>query len=120
MTSRVKGPTDGPPPVDQAGEVDAPDAIAAPGDVAPVAGVGKPAGVALPDAITQVAARLRAGQITVDQAVDELIDDAIRRQVGRAVEDARDLAPQLRELLKGFATSDPFLAAKIRRLTLGK
>jgi hypothetical protein len=67
-----------------------------------------------------VAARLRAGEITVDQAVELLIDDAIMRQVGRATESTKDLEPRLRELLRSYAANDPFLAAKIRRLTLAK
>ena len=32
----------------------------------------------------------------------------------------KDLEPKLREVLRDYATNDPFLAAKIRKLTQGK
>jgi hypothetical protein len=112
---RIKGPNgvdgvgdvegvanvDRPEAVDQVGEVEAPTAAKETGSV---------------DAISQVAAQLRKGEISVDQAVDRLIDDAIARQLGNQ----RELEPKLRELLKSYAESDPFLAARIRRLTVAK
>lgn len=122
MTTRVKGPGAGPPPVDPAGHVDAsaPVGEVAPAEVAAVEGAGAADRAAPADPVARVAARLRAGELTVDQAVDALIDDAVRRQVGRAVDDREELEARLREVLRGYADSDPFLAAKIRRLTLGK
>jgi len=81
--------------------------------VAPAA----PTGPGNVDPVAQVAAQLRAGEITVDQAVEKLIDDAISRQLS---DSARQLEPKLRELLRSYAESDPFLAARIRRLTLAK
>lgn len=72
------------------------------------------------DPISQVAAELRAGRITIDQAVDRLIDDAIARHVGAAASERPGLADKLREALHAFAGSDPFLAAKTRRITRGK
>ncbi len=121
MTSRVKGPGDGPPSIDPAAGVDAPDGV---GEVAPaategVAPVGGSAAAGL-DPIAEVAAKLRAGEITVDRAVELLIDDVIERQVGRATEGAPELTRQLRDLLTRFSENDPFLAARIRRLTLSK
>ena len=47
-----------------------------------------------------------------------LIEDAISRQLGGAL--PKDLEPKLRETLRDFAAQDPFLAAKIRRLTQAK
>ena len=119
MTSRVKGPGDGPPPaspVDESREIDGVDKVA-PTEVAPVASTQRAAKSGATDPIGQVAARLRAGEIDVDKAVELLIDDAIRRQVGRASVGGKELEKQLRELLRSYASSDPFLAAKIRRLT---
>jgi hypothetical protein len=72
------------------------------------------------DAVGEVARRLRAGEVTVEQAVDLLIEDAIARQVGRAMKGRHDLEGRLRELLKSYTATDPLLAAKIRRLTLSK
>ena len=117
---RIKGPGDGvrpPDAVDEAGEVEGVDesAPAETGAVARVGGTGGPTGS---DPIAQVAARLRAGEITADQALELIIDDTIRRQLGGAV--SKDLEPKLREVLRDYATSDPFLAAKIRKLTQGK
>ena len=123
MTSRIKGPSGGPPPVDEAGAVDAPEGVREPDAAdAPsaVGGTEAARSTDATDAVSQVAAQLRSGEIGVDQAVELLIEDAIQRQVGRAVEGGADLAPQLRELLRNYASTDPFLLAKIRRLTLVK
>jgi hypothetical protein len=126
MTSRIKGPSapsGGPPPVDETSAVDATEGVREPDAADAPSGVSGPEAARAtdaPDAVAQVAAQLRAGEIGVDQAVELLIEDAIQRQVGRAVDGRTELAPQLRELLRGYATSDPFLLAKIRRLTLVK
>jgi hypothetical protein len=72
------------------------------------------------DAVGNVAARLRSGALTVPQAVAVLIEDAIDRQVGRAVADSPLLARELRQLLETYANRDPHIAARIRRLTDGE
>ena len=109
---RIKGPNgvDGVGEVDQVGET---DAVGEVGEVSAPEAAKESGSV---DAISRVAAQLRNGEISVDQAVDRLIDDAIGRQLGNQ----RDLEPKLRELLKSYAESDPFLAARIRRLTVAK
>lgn len=115
--TRIKGPSDGPRPVGES------DAIAELGDAASVDGVSKAEAPSSStpssalDPVSQVAARLRAGEIDVDQAIELLIDDAVRRQVGLATESARELEQRLRDLLRSYAAQDPFLAARIRRLT---
>jgi hypothetical protein len=117
---RIKGPGDGPRPpdaVDEAAPVDGVDETA-PADVGGVARVGGTGGPGEADPIGKIAARLRAGEIGADEAVELLIDDAIARQLGGAV--AKDLEPKLREVLRDYAANDPYLAAKIRRLTQGK
>jgi hypothetical protein len=121
VTSRIKGPGDK-PPVDATEAVESADATSEvqPGAPASVKGPEAAQRSGTPDAIGYVAQRLKSGEISVDEAVDILIDDAIERQVGRAVEVARDLAPKLREVLRGYASNDPTLAARIRRLTLVK
>jgi hypothetical protein len=121
---RIKGPGDGPRPtdaVDEAAPVDGVDETA-PAETEAVARVGGTGGPGGADPIGQVAARLRAGEITSDQAVELLIDDAITRQIGLKAGAAgtKDLEQKLREVLRDYATTDPYLAAKIRRLTQGK
>ena len=120
---RIKGPGEGPRPtdaVDEAAPVDGVDeaAPAETGAVAHVGGTGGPTGPGGLDPIAQVAARLRAGEIGSDEALELLIDDTIARQMGGAV--PKDLEPKLREVLRDYAANDPFLAAKIRKLTQGQ
>jgi hypothetical protein len=132
---RIKGPTNGAPPVDgvdatdevaEVGETEATAPSSAASEVSGPAAVGQAGATGSVDAVTQVASQLRAGEISVDQAVDRLIDDAIKRQLGSGDwqlqngDRARDLEPRLRELLRSYAESDPFLAARIRKLTLAK
>lgn len=116
---RIKGPGDGPRPpdaVDEAAPVEGVDeaAPAETGAVARVGGTGGPGGA---DPIGQVAARLRAGEISADEALELIIDDTIARQMGAV---SKDLEPKLREVLRDYAANDPFLAAKIRKLTQAK
>ena len=120
---RIKRPDNGAPPVNG---VDAPNEVSEVGGTAPpnsatqAAPVGKaaPAGASqAADPVARVASQLRAGEITVDQAVDQLIDDAVGKQLGAI---GKDFEPKLRELLRSYAEADPFLAARIRRLTLAK
>jgi len=124
MTSRVKGPGDGPPPI---GAPEAPEAPGAPESAeATRAAEATTAAVATAatDPISQIAGELRAGRITVEQAVERLIEDAVHRQIGRALQGpskaSMALADELRALLHAYAANDPFLAARIRRLNLAK
>ena len=118
---RIKGPGDGvrpPDAVDEAGQVEGVDdtAPAETGAVARVGGTGGTGGPTGSDPIAAVAARLRAGEISADEALELIIDDTIDRQLGGAV--PKDFfEPKLREVLRQYATSDPFLAAKLRKLT---
>jgi hypothetical protein len=126
MTSRVKGPNrpgggvDGAPPIDEASEASAIDATAEVRNADAVAGAEavRPSGAL--DAPAQVAVRLKAGEITVEEAVELLIDDAVERQVSAASARSPEVAQKLRELLRQYAAADPQLAARIRRLTLLK
>lgn len=126
---RVKPPADGPPaaaPVEGAPEAAATDGVGQ------VAGAGsaegaqavQPAesarGATAADPVTEVARRLRAGEIAPREAVELLIDDAVARQVGRATADRQALAAELKELLRRYTETDPYLAAKVRRLGTAK
>ena len=117
---RIKGPGDGPRPTDAVDEAAGVEGVdeAAPAETGAVERVGGPGGPDGADPIAQVAARLRAGEIDADEALELLIDDTIARQLGGAV--SKDLEPKLREVLRDYAANDPFLAAKIRKLTRGK
>ncbi|MCU1282176.1 MAG: hypothetical protein JWM53_5722 [bacterium] len=120
---RIKGPGDGPRPpdaVDEAAPVDGVDEAAPSetGAVGRVGGTGGPTGPGGIDPIALIAQRLRAGELSSDEALELIIDDTIERQLGGAV--PKDLEPKLREVLRDYATNDPFLAAKIRKLTQGK
>jgi hypothetical protein len=118
---RIKGPTDGPRPPDAVDEAPGVDGVdeTAPAEskgVERVGGPGGPGGGV--DPIGEVAARLRAGEISSDEAVELLIDDAIARQMAGAV--PKERADELRQLLRNYAANDPYLAARIRRLSQGK
>jgi hypothetical protein len=116
---RIKGPGEGPRPtdaVDEAAPVEGVDETA-PAETGAVSRVGGTSGPGGTDPIAQIAARMRAGEITSDQAVELLIDDAISRQLGGV---PKELEPKLREALRDVAANDPYLAAKIRKLTQGK
>ncbi len=124
---RVSGPGDGPsgvgapeapsgaPQVERAERVDevGPAAAAELEAVRPVA-AARPSGAA--DPVAEVAAALRGGAITVAEAVDRLIDDAISRRVGRAVEAGGELEARLRRVLRDYAEADPLIRAKVKRL----
>jgi hypothetical protein len=105
------------PPVDEAGS-------AAPADgarsVEGGAAAGRVEGAASieagADLVGEVARRLKGGEITAREAVELLIDDAVERQVGRVTIDRDQLADELRELLRRYTETDPYLAAKVRRL----
>src|SRR5262245_15368748 len=62
-----------------------------------------------------IARRLRAGEITVHQAVDELIDDTVRSNLAGSDGDA-PIARQLRSALRAYVEQDPFLAARVKGL----
>lgn len=119
---RIKGPgsQDGPRPADEVDDAAPVDeaAGAESGALERVGETGGPGGPGGVDPIAEVAARLRAGEISSDEALELLIDDTITRQLGGVV--TKELEPKLREVLRDYAASDPFLAAKIRKLTQGK
>jgi hypothetical protein len=126
--SRIRPPggADGAPPVepvDGVGDVDEVDAVESVGEVGAVDAAAPVEGVAVVDAVQAVAGELKAGRISVDEAVDRLIEDAVTRQLGRALGSGprgQALADELREVLRTYASNDPYLAAKIRRLLPAK
>jgi hypothetical protein len=122
-TSGVGGPSAPQPAgeVERAGHVDEIEAVnevrgARTDAVERVSGVSGAASAAGADPIAEVAAALRAGSISVADAVDRLIDDAVQRRVGRAIEAGGELEQRLKRVLRGYAEADPIISAKIRRL----
>ena len=98
------GPTD---------EVEGADAVRATSAAAPVA---RAAAAAASDEVALVAAALKAGELTAAQAVDRLIDDAVHKQVGRAIEPGSEIEARLSRVLRDQAGADPLISEKIRRL----
>jgi hypothetical protein len=66
------------------------------------------------EAIGQISARLKAGEITATQATELLVDAVVRARVPSI---AAELQAQLRSTLHRLLAEDPVLAAKVRRLT---
>lgn len=78
-----------------------------------VTGVGKTVSA---DRVASIADRLRRGVITNQQAVEELIEDTIRASLPGLTESS-PLSQKLREILQSYAKDDPYLFAKVRRLS---
>lgn len=66
--------------------------------------------------VKSLAARLRHGDITVGQAVGELIDDAVQVNT-RGLPGGDKLGAELRRALEDYAENDPHLLARVRRLS---
>ena len=65
------------------------------------------------DLLAQVSARLRAGEVTRDQAVDLLIEAVIEKKAGVAPPALRQ---RLQDALRALVAEDPLLGDKVRRL----
>jgi hypothetical protein len=105
-------------PIGGASEIEALEEIKAAraAEVGSVSGVDAVSAPAAADPVASVAAALRAGELSVAEAVDRLIDDAVTRRVGRAIEPGGELEARLRRILRDYASADPLITAKIRRL----
>ena len=119
---RVKPTGGGPPPVEQPSEstaatgataVDGATGAGGPSEISSTAATGSAHAA---DSVSEVARRLRTGEISPREAVELLIDDAVRRQVGPALGTRTRLANELKELLRRYTETDPYLASKVRRL----
>ena len=105
--------------VDSAAPVGPTDSVESAEGVRPTsaaAPVAPASAAAANDEIAAVAAALKSGALTVAEAVDRLIDDAVHKQVGRAVEPGSEIEARLRRLLRDQAGADPLIREKIRRL----
>jgi hypothetical protein len=117
---RVKAPGGGAPPIDGTTPATGPtaaDGVAAPQGTEGVAPTRAAEGTTSSDPVADVARRLRSGDLTAREAVELLIDDAVARQVGRATADREALARELKDLLRRYTETDPYLASKVRRLS---
>ena len=117
---RIKGTSGDVPPVDEAGSAAPAEGARSVEGGAGAQRVGTVDGASSiesgGDLIGEVSRRLKDGEITAREAVELLIDDAVERQVGRVTTDRDKLADELRELLRRYTETDPYLAAKVRRL----
>lgn len=67
------------------------------------------------DQVQSIADRLRRGVLSPSQAVEELIEDAVQRNLPGLGPDST-LTQELRALLVAYAKDDPYLASRISRL----
>lgn len=68
------------------------------------------------DRVASIADRLRRGVLTPAQAVEELIEDTVRASLP-GLTSSSPLTQKLREILQSYAKDDPYLFAKVRRLS---
>ncbi len=68
------------------------------------------------DRVASIADRLRRGVLTPTQAVEELIEDTVRSSLP-GLTASSPLTQKLREILQSYAKEDPYLFAKVRRLS---
>lgn len=83
-------------------------------DAGAPAGAARAAGAAPADPVRNVAADLRAGRITPQQAVDRLVEQTLSRRAGPQAPEA--VRARLRASLVGLLASDPHLADLVKRL----
>jgi hypothetical protein len=87
--------------------------------VAGPAAVGAVAPSLAADRVGGIADRLRRGVITPQQAVEELIDEAVHSNLPGVPADSR-LVEELRALLSSYAQNDPFLLQQVKSLAAGR
>jgi hypothetical protein len=78
------------------------------------AGAAGAEGPAAADPVRSVAADLRAGRITPEQAVDRLVEDTVARRIGAGGPEA--VRERLRASLVDLLARDPHLADLVKRL----
>jgi hypothetical protein len=100
---------------DATGAAEGVKAAAATEAVAKTAPVGNVARVEVADRVQSIADRLRRGVLTPSQAVEELIEDAVQRNLPGLSGDSA-LLQELRALLSAYAKDDPYLQSRINRL----
>jgi hypothetical protein len=71
-------------------------------------------GAAPASAVAEIGAKLKAGEITKEQAVELLIETTVRQRLRDA---APELAQRVREVLRRIVAEDPLLAQKVRQLS---
>lgn len=108
-------PTEAAAPIAPTGSV----AQAAKAEAAQAAQAVNPVAAALraasADQVQSIADRLRRGVLSPSQAVEELIEDAVQRNLPGLGPDSA-LTQELRALLVAYAKDDPYLASRIGRL----
>jgi hypothetical protein len=117
VTSRIKGPGDGPRKVGGVSGVDESKDVGEVRGTEKAGKAGEAKRAAPADAIARVAAQLRAGEIDVERAVELIIEHTVEKFGSGARAQTVD---KLRQVLREYAANDPSLSARIRKLTLLK
>ncbi|HND11236.1 MAG TPA: hypothetical protein PKL17_14660 [Pseudomonadota bacterium] len=99
--------------VEGSSEVEAAKQAAPVGALSAATAVGKAVSA---DRVASIADRLRRGVLTPAQAVEELIEDTVRTSLP-GLTASSPLRQKLREILQSYAKDDPYLFAKVRRLS---
>ena len=116
--SRAAGAVDAAAPVQGTTQVEATQAASAVQGTAAAAPVDAAAAIvraAPADLVKSVSDRLRRGDLTPAQAVEELIEDAVRQNLPGLPDDS-PLRQQLRALLKSYVKDDPYLLTQRKGL----
>ncbi len=106
-------------PVQKISNVEGSEQVEAAAKAAPIgapAAIGAVGKAVSADRVASIADRLRKGVITPPQAVEELIEDTVRASLPGLTESS-PLTQKLREILQSYAKDDPYLFAKVRRLS---
>jgi len=105
---------DGPAKTDKPGGAFADKLRGGPGGPGGPSGPGGPTGPGGPDPIADIAAELKAGRITPEQAVDRVVAAATESGAPSSVPES--VRAQVRDQLMSLVGDDPFLASKARRI----
>lgn len=120
--ARPTSPSESAQPVERVEKAAATTAVQAPERAAAVPGAGAVGAVApsvAADRVRGIADRLRRGVLTPQQAVEELIADAVQKNLPGLPADSR-LVEELRALLASYAQNDPHLLQQVKSLGAGR
>jgi ribosomal protein L13 len=121
MPKQPPRPVSGPAPperVTRAEPAAAPEAVgrAAPvepaAQVAPAGAVERVAETRRSELVASIARRLRGGELSAAQAVEELIEETVRE----SLPEPGPLSEELHAALRAYVDRDPYLSAKVHRL----
>ena len=110
-----KDPAQAPDPVHKAEAAAPAERVQQAAPVGPAEAAAPVSPAARSELVGAIARRLRAGDITTQQAVEELIEDAVHTNLGPEGGDS-PLSEKLRAALRAYVEQDPFLASRVKGL----